>query len=145
LPRDSFLSVVAGFYQVSNVDACLSVVAGFYQVSNVDACLSVVAGFYQVSNVDACLLIVAGFYQVSNVDDVLVYHTDFLNSCLKDCMLTTPDLLKIVHKLMMVCVTFSNFVQVKFVQFLWLCLVALPSPMVALGFVLPSCLTHITV
>ncbi|PVD28265.1 hypothetical protein C0Q70_10852 [Pomacea canaliculata] len=48
---------------------------------------------------------------VSNVDDVLVYHTDFLNSCLKDCMLTNPDLLKIVHKLMMVCVTFSNFVQ----------------------------------
>ncbi|XP_076466365.1 gamma-tubulin complex component 2-like isoform X2 [Babylonia areolata] len=48
---------------------------------------------------------------VSNVDDVLVFHTDFLNSCLKDCMLTNPDLLKIVHKLMMVCVTFSNFVQ----------------------------------
>nr|KAG5706873.1 hypothetical protein BaRGS_004208 [Batillaria attramentaria] len=50
---------------------------------------------------------------VSNVDDVLVFHTDFLNSCLKDCMLTNPDLLKIVHKLMMVCVTFSNFVQVS--------------------------------
>lgn len=48
---------------------------------------------------------------VSNVDDVLSYHTDFLNSCLKDCMLTNPDLLKIVHKLMMVCITFSNFVQ----------------------------------
>ncbi|KAL8599173.1 hypothetical protein ACOMHN_007889 [Nucella lapillus] len=48
---------------------------------------------------------------VSNVDDVLVFHTDFLNSCLKDCMLTNPDLLKIVHKLMMVCVTFTNFVQ----------------------------------
>ncbi|XP_046359513.1 gamma-tubulin complex component 2-like [Haliotis cracherodii] len=48
---------------------------------------------------------------VSNVDDVLAYHTDFLNNCLKDCMLTNPDLLKIVHKLMMVCVTFSNFIQ----------------------------------
>ncbi|XP_060079665.1 gamma-tubulin complex component 2-like isoform X1 [Ylistrum balloti] len=48
---------------------------------------------------------------VSNVDDVLNYHTDFLNNCLKDCMLTNPDLLKIVHKLMMVCVTFSNFIQ----------------------------------
>ncbi|XP_041354765.1 gamma-tubulin complex component 2-like isoform X2 [Gigantopelta aegis] len=46
----------------------------------------------------------------SNVDDVLAYHTDFLNNCLKDCMLTNPDLLKIVHKLMMVCVTFSNFI-----------------------------------
>ncbi|XP_074643157.1 gamma-tubulin complex component 2-like [Tubulanus polymorphus] len=48
---------------------------------------------------------------VSNLDDVLAYHTDFLNVCLKDCMLTNPDLLKIVHKLMMVCVTFSNFIQ----------------------------------
>ncbi|KAJ8314606.1 hypothetical protein KUTeg_006756 [Tegillarca granosa] len=48
---------------------------------------------------------------VSNVDDVLAYHTDFLNNCLKDCMLTNPDLLKIVHKIMVVCVTFSNFIQ----------------------------------
>ena len=46
---------------------------------------------------------------VENIDDVLAYHTDFLNNCLKDCMLTNPDLLKIVHKLMVVCVTFSNF------------------------------------
>ncbi|KAJ8314612.1 hypothetical protein KUTeg_006762 [Tegillarca granosa] len=49
--------------------------------------------------------------KVSNVDDVLAYHTDFLNNCLKDCMLTNPDLLKIVHKIMVVCVTFSNFIQ----------------------------------
>ena len=59
----------------------------------------------------------ADFYQslqqVSNIDDVLNYHTDFLNNCLKDCMLTNPDLLKIVHKLMMVCVTFCNFIQVS--------------------------------
>ncbi|XP_052239668.1 gamma-tubulin complex component 2-like isoform X1 [Dreissena polymorpha] len=48
---------------------------------------------------------------VSNVDDVLGFHSDFLNNCLKDCMLTNPQLLKIVHKLMMVCVTFSNFIQ----------------------------------
>ncbi|WAR08340.1 GCP2-like protein, partial [Mya arenaria] len=47
---------------------------------------------------------------VSNVDDVLAYHSDFLSDCLKDCMLTNPQLLKIVHKLMMVCVTFSNFI-----------------------------------
>ena len=51
-------------------------------------------------------------FQVSNVDDVLDYHSDFLSNCLKDCMLTNPDLLKTVHKLMMVCVTFSNFIQV---------------------------------
>ena len=53
------------------------------------------------------------FVQASNVDDVLAYHTDFLNNCLKDCMLTNPDLLKIVHKLMMVCVTYSNFIMVS--------------------------------
>lgn len=35
----------------------------------------------------------------------------WLCSCLEDCMLTNPDLLRIVHKLMMVCVTFSNFLQ----------------------------------
>ena len=52
--------------------------------------------------------------KVSNLDDVLTYHTDFLNSCLKDCMLTSPDLLKIVHKLLMVCVMFSNFMQVTY-------------------------------
>lgn len=53
----------------------------------------------------------ANLEQVSNIDDVLVHHSDFLNSCLKDCMLTSPKLLKIVHKLMVVCVTFSNFLQ----------------------------------
>ena len=58
----------------------------------------------------SCLLLL--LFQVSNIDDVLNYHTDFLNNCLKDCMLTNPELLKIVHKLMMVCVTFCNFIQV---------------------------------
>lgn len=53
----------------------------------------------------------ARMQDVSNVDDVLRLHTGFLNNCLKDCMLTNPDLLRIVHKLMMVCVTFSNFMQ----------------------------------
>jgi len=49
--------------------------------------------------------------KVSNVDDVLAFHTDFLDSCLKDCMLTSTELLRIVHKLLVVCVTFSNYVQ----------------------------------
>ncbi|KAK2144922.1 hypothetical protein LSH36_719g00006 [Paralvinella palmiformis] len=48
---------------------------------------------------------------VSNIDDVVAYHSDFLNNCLTDCMLTNPQLLKIVHKLMLICVTFSNFIQ----------------------------------
>ncbi|CAB4000138.1 Gamma-tubulin complex component 2 [Paramuricea clavata] len=48
---------------------------------------------------------------VNNVDDVLTYHNDFLDKCLKDCMLTAPELLKIVSKLMMICVTFTNCIQ----------------------------------
>lgn len=48
---------------------------------------------------------------VNNVDDVLTHHNDFLDKCLKDCMLTAPELLKIVSKLMMICVTFTNCIQ----------------------------------
>lgn len=47
---------------------------------------------------------------VSNVDDVLRCHLDFLDVCLKDCMLTSPDLLKIVSNLMATFVSFSNFI-----------------------------------
>lgn len=45
---------------------------------------------------------------VKNIDGVLEFHNDFLDRCLKDCMLTSPELLKIVSKLMAVCVTFCN-------------------------------------
>lgn len=34
-------------------------------------------------------------YQVRNIDGVLEHHNDFLDRCLKDCMLTNPDLLKV--------------------------------------------------
>ncbi|XP_071958685.1 gamma-tubulin complex component 2-like isoform X2 [Antedon mediterranea] len=61
------------------------------------------------------LLMLENFRSVSNIDDVLEHHTDFLDKCLKDCMLTNPDLLKIVSKLMLVCVTFSNCIQ-RFTQ-----------------------------
>ncbi|XP_049646500.1 gamma-tubulin complex component 2 isoform X2 [Suncus etruscus] len=36
----------------------------------------------------------------SNIDDVLGHHTGFLDSCLKDCMLTNPELLRVFSKLM---------------------------------------------
>jgi len=49
--------------------------------------------------------------EVSNIDGVLGFHNDFLDRCLKDCMLTSPDLLKIVSKLMMVSVTFGNCIS----------------------------------
>jgi gamma-tubulin complex component 2 len=48
---------------------------------------------------------------VRNIDGVLNYHNDFLAQCLKDCMLSNPELLKIVSKLMSVCVLFGNCFQ----------------------------------
>lgn len=49
---------------------------------------------------------------MENIDEVLSYHMEFLENCLKDCMLINQTLLKIITKLMMICVTFSNFIQV---------------------------------
>ncbi|MGH0141861.1 UNVERIFIED_CONTAM: hypothetical protein FKN15_074997 [Acipenser sinensis] len=53
--------------------------------------------------------------KASNIDDVLCHHTSFLDNCLKDCMLTNPELLKIFSKLMSVCVMFTNCMQ-RFTQ-----------------------------
>uniref|UniRef100_H2TKY6 Gamma-tubulin complex component n=1 Tax=Takifugu rubripes TaxID=31033 RepID=H2TKY6_TAKRU len=47
----------------------------------------------------------------SNIDDVLCHHTSFLDNCLKDCMLTNPELLRIFSKLMAVCIMFTNCMQ----------------------------------
>ena len=35
--------------------------------------------------------------QVTTVDDVLDAHFDFLDNCLRDSMLTNPDLLQVRH------------------------------------------------
>lgn len=51
----------------------------------------------------------------SNIDDVLCHHTSFLDNCLKDCMLTNPELLRIFSKLLSVCVLFTNCMQ-RFTQ-----------------------------
>ena len=51
--------------------------------------------------------------QASNIDDVLGHHTSFLDSCLKDCMLTNPELLRVFSRLMSVCVMFTNCMQVR--------------------------------
>lgn len=45
---------------------------------------------------------------VSTVDDVLACHTDFLDACLKDCMLTNSDVLRTITELMVVCATYSS-------------------------------------
>ncbi|XP_014667456.1 PREDICTED: gamma-tubulin complex component 2-like [Priapulus caudatus] len=50
--------------------------------------------------------------EVSNVDEVLQNHTELLNCSLKDCMLTDPALLDIVHKVLVLCLKFTNFLEV---------------------------------
>ncbi|CAG9091224.1 unnamed protein product [Plutella xylostella] len=49
--------------------------------------------------------------KVTNVDEVLERHSDFLEACLGDCMLTSPQLLKAVTTLCLVCVQFCTFIQ----------------------------------
>ncbi|RHY62337.1 hypothetical protein DYB38_000249, partial [Aphanomyces astaci] len=46
--------------------------------------------------------------EISTVDDILNCHRDFLDQCLKECLLTDPDLLRVLTKLMTVCLTFAN-------------------------------------
>jgi len=54
-----------------------------------------------VSEISAC----------STVDEVLSKHSDFLNSCLHDCLLSSPQLLATVKKLLGVCTTFADYMQ----------------------------------
>lgn len=61
---------------------------------------------------DLLLTVSLFLLQASNIDDVLCHHTSFLDNCLKDCMLTNPELLRIFSKLMAVCVMFTNCMQV---------------------------------
>lgn len=50
-----------------------------------------------------------------DIDEVLNCHNDFLDMCLKDCMLTNPILLRTVTKLLHICMEFCSFIQVKIV------------------------------
>jgi hypothetical protein len=46
-----------------------------------------------------------------SADDILRAHRDFLDLCLKECLLTDPELLRVLTKLMTVCLTFANTVE----------------------------------
>lgn len=37
----------------------------------------------------------ATYTQATTIDEVLKYHNDFLDTCLKECMLTDPNLIKV--------------------------------------------------
>ena len=49
--------------------------------------------------------------KVSNVDQVLQIHSDFLSTCLNDCLLSNTQLLSTVKKLLGVCSEFSDFMN----------------------------------
>ncbi|CAI2734256.1 unnamed protein product [Schistosoma spindalis] len=49
--------------------------------------------------------------KVSNLDLLLDSHLHFLEVCMDDCLLASPDLLSLVGKLSVACVTFANFIQ----------------------------------
>ncbi|KZO94313.1 hypothetical protein CALVIDRAFT_484346 [Calocera viscosa TUFC12733] len=47
--------------------------------------------------------------KVSTVDQLLKDHVDFLDTCLKECMLTSSKLLKVYSRLLLTCSTFANY------------------------------------
>ena len=49
--------------------------------------------------------------KVENVDQVLEIHNDFLSTCLNDCMLSSPELLSVVKKLLSISVEFCGFME----------------------------------
>ena len=48
--------------------------------------------------------------KVTNVDDVIHHHNVFLDSCLRDCLITSVSFLTI-HKILSTCVMLSAFIQ----------------------------------
>lgn len=51
--------------------------------------------------------------KVKNIDDVLILHQEFLDHCLKNCMLTYPTLLKSVMSVCNICIEFCEFIQIE--------------------------------
>jgi gamma-tubulin complex component 2 len=49
--------------------------------------------------------------KVQNIDEVLRAHKQFLESCMKDCHLSTKHIFKIIHKLLVIVTQFVNFVN----------------------------------
>jgi len=49
--------------------------------------------------------------KATTVEEVLTIHSDFQDTCLKECMLTTPNSLKIFNEIMMTCKKFVKFFE----------------------------------
>ena len=49
--------------------------------------------------------------QAKTVDDVLLHHSEFLDTCLKECLLSNHELIKLLTKIMTVCLLFSEQIE----------------------------------
>lgn len=47
----------------------------------------------------------------STIDDVLTRHNDFLDKCLRDCLLSSREILENMSRLMTICTTFTGHMQ----------------------------------
>lgn len=61
--------------------------------------------------------------RAKSIDEILSLHEDFLDHCLKNCMLTYPDLLKRIISVCNACIAFCQFIEVsvraKFMSLRW--------------------------
>jgi len=55
--------------------------------------------------------LVTSIAECFTIDEVLAKHGDFLNCCLHDCLLSSPQLLATVKKLLSVCAEFAAYMQ----------------------------------
>jgi len=55
--------------------------------------------------------LVTSITECITIDEVLAKHGDFLNCCLHDCLLSSPQLLATVKKLLSVCAEFAAYMQ----------------------------------
>ena len=50
-------------------------------------------------------------HTASTIDDVLARHNDFLDKCLRDCLLSSRDILENMSRLMTICTSFTGHMQ----------------------------------
>lgn len=51
--------------------------------------------------------------KAKNIDEVLFFHEDFLDHCLKNCMLCFSDILNVMMKICNLCIEFCKFIEVS--------------------------------
>lgn len=51
--------------------------------------------------------------EATAIDDVLRDHNDFLDTCIKECLLTNPVLIKTISKILSVCEIFASYMKVR--------------------------------